>query len=168
MLKPEPSSEPTLHIKFDELVNPHDLTPNPNNRNLHPSQQVQRLIEIIEYQGWRSPIIVSKQTKMIVKGHCRRLAAIKAGWAVVPIIYQDYVNPEQEYADGVSDNAIASWSNLDMQGINYDLQGLGPDFNIDHLGIDNFVLEPADKYTDKDIPSLLDTDKKCPKCGYEW
>lgn len=84
----------------------------------------------------------------------------------VPVNYQDYESEEQEYADLQSDNAIASWAELDLMAINVDLAELGPDFDIDFLGIKNFVLDMSEKSFD---PSdMIEADKKhkvCPHCG---
>ena len=77
--------------------------------------------------------------------------------------YQDYENEDQEYADVVSDNSIASWAELDLSLINLEVPSLGPDFDIDLLGIKNFEIEPADKYGDKDadeVPESRKTDIK--------
>lgn len=69
----------------------------------------------------------------------------EVGMTHVPVNFQDYENEEQEYADSVADNAIALWSDLDLAGINIDLADLGPDFDIEFLGIKDFVLEPLEK-----------------------
>jgi DNA modification methylase len=122
-----------------------ELKPNPNNRNKHSEEQIERLAEIIKYQGFRSPIIVSNQSGFIVAGHGRLMAAQKLGLENAPVIYQDFDSPEQEYAAQVSDNAVAAWAELDFAGINLDLQELGPDFDIDLLGIKDFALDVAEK-----------------------
>ena len=57
------------------------------------------------------------------------------------MVYQDFESDEVEYAFIQSDNAIASWSELDLAGINVDLADLGPDFDIDLLGIKDFKLD---------------------------
>mgnify|MGYP006921297801 CR=1 FL=1 len=131
---------------YDELAPIDGLTPHPKNRNKHPDDQIKRLAEILKYQGWRYPIKVSKQTGFITSGHGRLLAARLNGWDKVPINKQDYETEDQEYADVQADNAIASWAELDLAGINLDLADLGPDFDLDLLGIKDFVLEPADKF----------------------
>src|ERR1035437_2514888 len=51
----------------------------------------------------------------------------------------------QEYADVQADNAIASWAELDLSGINADIADLGPDFDIDVLGLKDFTLDVAEK-----------------------
>lgn len=126
-----------------EWVDPKILKPNPKNRNDHPPDQVDRLAEIIKYQGWRHPIIADK-SNVVWAGHGRLLAAKKLKEKKVPVSYQDFISPEQAYAFLVSDNAIASWSELDLSGINSDLGDLGPDFDIDLLGLKDFELVIGD------------------------
>lgn len=133
------------------------LKPHPKNRNQHPEDQIERLAELIKHQGWRNPIIVSKRSGFIAAGHGRLSAAKKLGLEKVPVHYQDFESEEQEYAFLTSDNAIASWAELDLSAINVDIQELGPDFDIKLLGIKDFVLEPAEKYggTDEDsVPEI--------------
>jgi DNA modification methylase len=123
-----------------------ELKPHPKNRNKHPKEQSQRLAAILNYQGWRYPVKVSKLSGFITSGHGRIEAAKVNNWPEVPVNFQDYESEEQEYADVQSDNAIASWAELDLSGINSDIGDLGPDFDIDLLGIKDFEIEPADKY----------------------
>lgn len=134
-----------VHCPHDELVKISKLKKHPKNRNSHPDAQVERLAKILEYQGFRYPVKVSKRSGFVVSGHGRILAAKKLGWKEVPVSFQDYDSDEQEYSDAVSDNSIAAWSELDLSGINNDLQDLGPDYDIDLLGIRGFILEPAEK-----------------------
>jgi|SRR5271157_3530900 len=126
------------------------LKPHPKNPNKHSPEQIDRLAKIIEYQGWRHPIVVSKQSGFIVAGHGRLLAAKKLGLSEVPVHYQDFANEDQEYAFVVSDNAIASWAELDLANINVELVGLGPDFDIDMLGISNFTIDISEKINSGD------------------
>lgn len=122
-----------------------DLKPNKNNRNVHPPEQIDRLANLIRYQGFRQPIVVSNQSGLVVVGHGRLLAARKLGMSHVPVIYQDFENPDVEYAFAVSDNSIAEWADLDLASINLDLSDLGPDFDLEMLGIKDFTLDVADK-----------------------
>lgn len=131
-----------IRCKYDTLVPIKELKLAPNNRNKHPKAQLKRLAEILAYQGWRYPIKVSNQTGTVTAGHGRIQAAQLNAWTHVPVNYQDYDNYEQEYADSVADNSIASWAELDLAGINTDLANLGPDFELDLLGILSFDLEP--------------------------
>ena len=62
-----------------------------------------------------------------------------------PVVYQDFENEEAEYAFLQADNAIALWAELDFSGINSDIADLGPDFDIDMLGIKNFTIDVSEK-----------------------
>jgi DNA modification methylase len=139
-----------VHCPHDKLVSIKGLSPHPKNPNDHSQEQIARLAAILAYQGWRYPIKVSNLSGFVTSGHGRLLAAKFNGWEQVPVSYQDYENEEQEYADLVSDNAIAEWSVLDLKSINAEIEHMGPDFDIDWLGIKNFELDPADKYADQD------------------
>lgn len=134
-----------INCLYDKLVKVKELKPHPRNHNQHPKDQIERLAKIIEYQGWRYPIKVSKLSGFITSGHGRVEAAKLLKLKEVPVNYQDYESEEQEWADVQSDNAIASWSELDLSGINNDLQDFGPDFDIDLLGINNFTLDAFEK-----------------------
>ena len=150
-----------VECKYDELVNVENLTPHPQNPNKHDAPQLKRLAEILQYQGWRVPIRVSKRSGFITAGHGRLEAAILNNWDQVPVAFQEYENEEQEYADLVADNSIASWADLDFSQINIAIMDLGPDFDINLLGIKDFVIEPAEK---KKIPTKKET--TCPSCNF--
>ena len=148
-----------IHCKHDELVNPKSLKNHPKNRNKHGQDQIDRLAELYQYHGIRHPIIVSKLSGFIVAGHGRKLAAIRAGVTEMPVVYQDFASPEAEYAFLQADNAIAAWSELDLKGINMDLADLGPDFDINMLGIQDFTLDVAEKEFDGDpdeVPEVVE------------
>ncbi len=136
---------PVVHCSYHKLIPCSELKPHPKNRNQHSDEQIDRLAKLLAYQGIRAPILVSKLSGFIVKGHGTLSAIQKNGWDHVPVVYQGFDSEEQEYAFIQSDNAIASWSDLDLAGINADLGDLGPDFDLDMLGIKDFVLEPVEK-----------------------
>lgn len=134
-----------IHCKFDELVSPLSLRAHPKNANNHPPEQIKRLSKILEYQGWRYPIKVSKRSGYVTSGHGRIQAALLLGWNEVPVNYQDYEDDDQEQADVHSDNAIASWAELDLSAINAQMGDFDPGFDIDLLGIKDFTLDIGEK-----------------------
>jgi len=144
-----------VNCLFDKMVKIEDLKENPKNRNGHPQEQIDRLAKILEYQGWRWPIKVSNQTGFISAGHGRLLAAKHLGNTFVPVNFQDYEDYDQEYSDMTADNAIARWSDLDLAGINSDIGDLGPDLDIDMLGLKDFRIDVSEI----DLPDLPDGDK---------
>jgi len=149
------------HCKFDELVDPKELIDNPINHNSHSKDQIARLAKLYTYHGIRHPIIVSQRSGCIVAGHGRKQAAIKAKIGQFPVVYQAFDSDDAEYAFVQSDNAIAAWAELDLSSINADLADLGPDFDVDMLGIKDFVIEPADKADKNDEEEK----EECPMCG---
>lgn len=134
-----------IHCKYDELVSVGDLKPSPRNANKHPEDQIERLAKILNYQGWRYPIKVSRRSGFVTSGHGRILAAKHLGWERVPVNYQDYEDDDQEHADVHSDNSIAAWAELDLALINTQIGDFDPGFDIDLLGIKDFVLDPSEK-----------------------
>jgi DNA modification methylase len=154
---------------FDELLPIGDVKPHPKNRNDHPKDQIERLAKILDYQGWRYPVKISNQTGFVTSGHGRIEAARLNGWTEVPVNYQDYEDEAQEYADVIADNAIASWAELNLKGINLDIPALGPELDINLLGIRNFTLDVADKGNNgdgNDAPETPVTPKT--KAGELW
>jgi hypothetical protein len=157
-----------IRCNYDDVVLVSQLKAHPKNRNVHPKDQIARLARILQYQGWRYPVKVSKRSGFVTSGHGRIEAAKVLGWDKVPVNFQDYDSEEMEMADLTADNAIASWAELDLAGINQDIINLGPDFELDLLGIKDFVLEPAEKLEPEAGIGGSPEEKKmieCPSCG---
>lgn len=156
-------------IKAEEIkfVDVEKIIPHEKNMNIHSKEQLDRLAEIIRYQGFRVPLIVSNLSGKLICGHARLEVAKKMGFKKVPVIFQDFEDTDQEYAAMVSENSIASWAELDLSLINLEIENLGPDFDIDLLGIKDFKLDPNFSPGTEDEQGKLDEKKmtKCPKCG---
>lgn len=129
-------------VRFEgyDLVDPNTLAEHSHNTNFHPQDQIESLAKILEYQGWRKAIVVSKETDMITSGHARKLAAIRGGQKFVPVVYQSYDSLDQEIADVTADNAIALRAELDLGKLNGFVGELGPDFDLGLLGLKDFGL----------------------------
>lgn len=144
-----------IKCQYEKLLPVNELKPHPKNPNKHSKEQIARLAEILEYQCVRHPVIVSRLSGHVVVGHGRLEAMKKLGMKEVPVDYQEFKSEEQEYAFIVSDNAIAEWAELDLSMINSEVPDLGPDFEIDLLGLKDFEIEVADKYDEEkedDVP----------------
>ena len=128
------------------LVRLSELKLDPKNRNIHPPEQIVRLAKILDAHGWRYPVKVSNQSGFVRSGHGRILAALHNGWAEVPVQYQDYASLDEEYADSIADNAVASWSDLDLEGITLDIKDLSPDLDLELLGLKSFSLLPPGEF----------------------
>lgn len=157
-----------IRCAYDKLVPISELKPHPKNRNDHPQDQIVRLAKVLAYQGWRYPVKVSLLSGFVTSGHGRIEAAKKNGWLEVPVNFQEYESTDQEYADLIADNSVAAWSELDLSGINADLADLGPDFDIDLLGLKDFEIEMADKYADQDPDEIPEIKESFVKPGDVW
>lgn len=156
-----------------KMVKVKDLKPSQKNKNKHGQDQIEMLSKHYDYQGFRVPLIVSNLTGEVVSGNGRLLAAKRHGIKELPVIFQDFDSVEQEYAFLTADNALADWSELDMSGINADVGDLGPDFDINLLGIKDFTIDVSEKETkntseEMDLESFDNFEHKCPKCGFEF
>lgn len=109
-------SKNTIKCAYTDLVPVGELKPNPRNPNRHPDEQVELLARLIEAQGWRAPVTVSKLSGLIVRGHGRYLAAKLLAekdpekYVMVPVDYQDYPTAAAENADLIADNQIAEYA----------------------------------------------------------
>lgn len=144
-----------FQCSYTDIVPLEELIPHERNRNFHPPEQIDRLAKIIAYQGQRHPIVVSTLSGSIVAGHGRVMALKKLGWKEAAVCYQDFEDEEQEYLFLQSDNAIASWAELDLAGINTDLAEIGP-FDIELLAIKDFTIEPMDRILDDKTKEIQD------------
>ena len=161
----EENKEIKIHLGDIVSVDIKQLKPRAKNRNTHPQDQLDRLAEIYRYNGFRNPITVSNQSGQIVCGTGRYLAALRAGMKFVPVMYQDFESLDHEYTHHNADNALSLWSDLDMAGINADVGELGPDFNLDMLGIKDFTLDFSEKFADKDADEVPEEVEAIAKLG---
>lgn len=102
-----------VHCAYTEMMPIERIVPNPKNPNKHPDKQIELLAKIIEAQGWRTPITVSKRSGYVVRGHGRLMAARLLGCETVPVDVQSYESEAAEYADLIADNRIAELANID-------------------------------------------------------
>ena len=142
-----------------DFVSPDVIVPWDKNANQHSEDQIKRLCKLIEHNGFRDPLIISKRSGFLICGHGRLMAAKRLKLESVPVIYQDFRDEAEEYQFMVAHNAIASWSELDLSAVNTEMLDLGPDFDIDLLGIKDFVIEPIEKFepqSDEDeVPEVV-------------
>lgn len=153
---------------YDKLMPLKELKKSRYQRNKHTKEQIERLAKLMRENGVRHPIHISKLTGEVCFGHGRWEAAKFNKWKEYPVVYQDFKDETEEYACVQSDNAIALWAELDLAAINADLGDMGPDFDIDLLGIKDFVLEPAEKIAQCDEDEVPEPKESICKLGDIW
>jgi len=104
--------QPEINCSYDELRAAITLQPHPRNPNTHSDEQIKLLAKIIQHQGWRNPVVVSKLSGFIVAGHGRLKAAELLGLDEVPVDLQDFKTEADELAHLVADNRIAELSEI--------------------------------------------------------
>lgn len=120
------AAPPSIQVRcsYSRMVAISELKPHPRNPNTHPDSQIKLLANIIAKTGWRSPIVVSKLSGFIVKGHGRLAAAMLLGEKFVPVDDQEYPDEAMEMSDLVADNQIASYAEMDRAMLKDILQDL--------------------------------------------
>ncbi len=166
------------------LCDPNELIPYNKNSKTHPDYQIERLAKNFNEFGFDQPIVVDGNN-VIIKGHGRRLAALKAGLAEVPVIIRTDLTETQIKAARIADNKLAE-TDWDIDFLKEDLSDLlEEDFDLDFIGfsdddladmdfgdLDTDSEESESQYTGKvnspiyepseekpDINSLVDKDK---------
>lgn len=133
-----------FNCSYSEVVPLHKLVKNPRNPNRHSEEQIHLLAKIIDYQGQRSPIVVSKNSGFIVKGHGRLEAIKQLGWESAAVDFQEYESAAQEYADLEADNRISELSHIDNEVTLKNIEDLDlGEFDLELLGVkdDNVLKE---------------------------
>lgn len=126
-----------------KLVSIDAIIPNPKNPNKHSPEQIDRLVKLIKNTGFRNPLIVSNRSGFLIVGHGRLEAAKKLGMKDVPVIFQDFANEADEYAYMTADNALASWSELNLDAVKEEIK-LMEDFDFELLGLKEFNINPIE------------------------
>jgi len=119
---------------------PDKLKPHPKNPNKHSEQQIATLAHIIENVGFRSPIVISKRSGYVIKGHARLAAANMLEAMLVPVDDQDYASEAEEWQDLIADNRMSELAELDYAAVKLMVEDVEVwnDFDLDLTGFDLF------------------------------
>ena len=109
------------------------------NPRTHSDEQVAEIAASMREFGFLWPIIVNGETRQIVAGNGRYLAAVRLGLPLVPVIEEQHLTPVQRRAFIIADNKIAlnaGWSDeilasefpaLEAAGFDLSLTGFDDD-----------------------------------------
>jgi DNA modification methylase len=129
-----------VNCTFNEMRDVVNLVEHPRNYNKHSRRQIEMLAKIMNFQGWRHPIIVSKRSGFIVAGHGRLMAAKLLGWDKCPIDLQEFADEATELSFLVADNKIAELAETDAELLSDISVTLGEDFDHELLGLEESIL----------------------------
>jgi ParB-like chromosome segregation protein Spo0J len=115
------------------------LVPYERNAKKHPSTQVERLAMHIEGVGWDQPIVVD-ENNVILKGHCRLLAAKHLKLEKIPVVVAKDLTEAQKKAVRLADNKLAE-SDWDDDLLKLDLEDLQlAGWDIGELGFEDIEI----------------------------
>src|SRR3990167_4668799 len=141
-MKRKSNSVPCSHSSMRPVAS---LKPNPRNPNRHSPSQIKLLAKIIKHQGFRSPIVVSRRSGLVVAGHGRIDAAKLLGLKTVPVDEQEFASDADEMAHMVADNRIAELAELDLTALPDIMAELREaHFDLDMTGYDVDALHDLD------------------------
>lgn len=153
-----------------DKIQPYEL-----NAKIHDEKQVAKIAASIQEFGWDQPIVVDKDG-VIIKGHGRRMAALKLGLDKVPVWVRDDLTPEQVRASRLADNRVAigdvdsALLQKELAELDFDLSGIFDkkelefleadlgDFN-EEAFVDDIEIE-VEKQSQESAKSVSETDQK--------
>lgn len=149
-----------------------DLRPSPHNWRTHPAPQRDALRTILGEVGLADAVIARETPEglELVDGHLR---AEEAGDQQVPVLVVDLDESEAKKVLATLD-PIGSMADTDRSKLTALMEDLGGENEaLDQLLMDVAKAQRANWHIDppEDFPEVdgdLETDYRCPKCGYEW
>jgi len=145
------------NIKINDII-PFERNPRRNDK------AVNDVMISLKRTGYRTPIIID-ENNIILAGHTRLKAIKKLGWGNIPFVIKYLDMPEkqkQEYR--IRDNKTAEIAEWDFEILEADFTSA----ELLELGFgENDIYIPFEEKKEKEIDEL-DTELKCPACGYEW
>jgi hypothetical protein len=119
------------------------IIPYEKNAKIHDEEKIATLAEKIRKNGFQDPIKIDEHG-VIIGGHCRRLAAIKAGLTQVRVLVLRGLSEEQKQELRIFDNKIAARGGYDENLLNAQILELThSDISLGDLG---FSQEEADTW----------------------
>ena len=152
-----------------EYKNPKDLRPYKLNAKTHPQSQVDLIKHSIHTIDFDQPIVIDDKNE-VIKGHGRLLSSIELNLDLVPVIIRNDLTEIEKRAARLADNRSAE-SPLDLDILKLELSELNLEMDLNDIGFNLDDLEekevlPPDDF--KEYDENIETQHKCPKCGYEW
>ncbi len=121
------------------LRDPNEIKPFPNNPKIHTPEQIDAIAANIAAFGFDQPVLID-ETDTALKGHGRRLAAVKLG-IQLPTIVRAGLSADDKWAIVISDNALPAMTGFDQSLLRIGLTQLAKvDYPLHLTGFDNVHL----------------------------
>ena len=122
-----------------KLLETSKIIPYPDNPKLHSDEQIAILAGRIKIECFNQPIVVDTD-HVVVKGHGRRLAAIKLGLEQVPVVILEGMDKSEIKAARLADNKISDLTGYDESVLSVETEGI-KDLGLDLLDLGFIDLE---------------------------
>lgn len=130
-------------IERNELIDPNELKPHPDNSMTHGDAQVTQLVASFEQFGFNGVIVIDEDN-VVLAGHGRRLAAIRMGLSVVPCMRRVGLTDAQKRAYIIIDNDLGRAGEYDDAIRNAQLALVSDSgFDLSQFGISTQALAAA-------------------------
>ena len=121
-----------IKCAHSELLSVKDLKSkvHPQNPKHHPAEQIASFRKILEHQGIRRPVVISKRSGLIVAGHGLLETLVVMRCDKAPVDYQDFATEADELAHMLADNKLAELGQINeaqVSKIIADIEGAGLD-----------------------------------------
>jgi ParB-like chromosome segregation protein Spo0J len=166
-------TERTLTIEPRPLTG---IKPYEKNARKISEAAIDKLVESISKFGWQQPIVVDQHGTIII-GHVRFLAAQKMKLKTVPVHVEAHLDSEQIRMLRIMDNRSheeAKWDfsvlaselgELKIGGVDLAMTGFDEKELAKLLG--TLSAPVAEGFTEVN-ENTVTTNRRCPKCSYEW
>lgn len=112
-----PPGAPEVRCAFSRMISVTDLKPNPRNPNQHPPEQLAIYWKVVNHQGIRRAIVISKESGFIVTGHGLYETLKANGITSAPVDEQSFKTPADEWAHLLADNRLPQLADLDASAL---------------------------------------------------
>ena len=163
-------SAPIKHL----AVGVETLTPDPENARLHPERNMEAIRESLRLYGQMKPIVVRKQTMVVVAGNGTLAAAKQLGWTKIAANVVTMTDAEA-IGYGLADNRTAELAAWDEEALSRLMRlsaEMGnerpPGWSPDELAVlraTGWVDPPAEF---PEVDENIEIEHQCPKCGYRF
>lgn len=151
---------------------PEQLLANPKNWRKHPKRQRDALEGLLKEVGWVQRIIVNKRTGHIIDGHLRVELALQRNENLVPVLYVDLSENEENLVLAAID-PVGALAETDSDKLNELLEEVKTQDAalmdmFSRLAMQSEMLDMSPP-EEPEIPEPKEkTLKTCPNCGHEF
>ena len=143
-----------------------NIKPYENNAKKHPDDQIEQIAASIKEFGWQQPIVVDKNSVVII-GHGRLLAAVKMGLDSVPVAVADDLTEQQVKALRLADN-LTNESEWDSKILESEILSINMDLTRFGFSDDSITELEDDFFNASETNSKPAKEYECPYCGHRW